>query len=488
MAKQRESNPKPERRTALTEREPLLSRLWPLGLFVILSLVFHWRILTSPADQLIATLDIVHYFRWLHMYAYEEFMAGRMPLWNPYTYCGTPFAANPQASVFYPLAWLYMVVDIFQAQKLMFVSHSMLAGSFMYLFLREIGRDEARDLEQSNQTIDSANESEPGGFRRMLFPNLNSDSPIAHSKMARPAAAIGAIAFMFGNYMMANVSVGHLTMVFTATWLPLALFCYERALSRGRTIWLMWTGMVLGVQVLAGEPQNCYYSVVAVTLYGLARTLMCSSPGGRRWWKRTPSGVLGWGLGLTVVAVVSAGASLIQLLPTAEFARLSDRSTNNYIFATFMSQEPQGFLEFLVPWANEDFAGIGVKPWGLMLTQNWEYGAYLGMVTLTLVGTSFFVRRNPALWSLRVLLVLAVVMMLGANTPVYQVLYEWMPGLSLFRIPTRAVVIAHLCLAAMAGIGAQHLFADERELWRRKAWLVPSFESVRISLMARCGR
>jgi hypothetical protein len=75
MAKQRESNPKPERRTALTEREPLLSRLWPLGLFVILSLVFHWRILTSPADQLIATLDIVHYFRWLHMYAYEEFMA-----------------------------------------------------------------------------------------------------------------------------------------------------------------------------------------------------------------------------------------------------------------------------------------------------------------------------------------------------------------------------------------------------------------------------
>lgn len=501
MAKQRESNSKSALRVESIAREPLLNRLWPFGLIVLLALMFHGRMITSAADQLIATLDIVYYFRWLHMFTYEEFMAGRMPLWNPYTYCGTPFAANPQATVFYPLSWLYLVVDIFQAQKFMVVIHTMLAGSFMYLFLRELGNASPRrhgdtDRLKRQTTTDGADdtdgeqtatisESHPRHLRHprmILFPSLRARSLNAHEPMDRRAAIIGAIAYMFGNYMMANVSVGHLTMLFTATWLPLALFCYERALSRGRTIWLMWTGLVLGVQVLAGEPQNCYYSVVALTVYGLVRTHLEPAPIGKNWWKLIPARLLGWGLGLGLVAIVSAGACLIQLLPTTEFARLSDRSTNNYTFATFMSQSASGFVEFLVPWINEDSRGVGVIPWGLQVLQNWEYGAYIGMTTLALAGASFAVRRKPALWALRVLLVLGVVLMLGKFTPIYELLYRWMPGLNLFRIPVRAVVIVHLCLAAMAAIGAQHILSDGRSLWQSWKWLAPAMGAMTLVL------
>ena len=68
---------------------------------------------------------------------------------------------------------------------------------------------------------------------------------------------------------------------------------------------------MLGVQVLAGEPQNSYYTALAVTIYVLARNI------GR-------PGVLGSiaasFVRLALIAVVAIAAGAVQLLPTAELA------------------------------------------------------------------------------------------------------------------------------------------------------------------------
>ena len=39
----------------------------------------------------------MRYFVWLHEYTREHLLSGSIPLWNPYNYCGMPFAANLQA-------------------------------------------------------------------------------------------------------------------------------------------------------------------------------------------------------------------------------------------------------------------------------------------------------------------------------------------------------------------------------------------------------
>ena len=117
----------------------LLRRAWPIVGLAVLTVVFHASILFSAPTEVIATADIGFYFEWLHEYARDHFLSGRLPLWNPYNYCGTPFAANPQAGVFYPLSWIYLVVEVIEAHKVMIALHSFLAGSFMYLFLRSLG-------------------------------------------------------------------------------------------------------------------------------------------------------------------------------------------------------------------------------------------------------------------------------------------------------------------------------------------------------------
>src|SRR2546426_5707939 len=33
----------------------------------------------------------------------DEVMMGRLPLWNPYSFCGSPLFANGQSGLFYPL-------------------------------------------------------------------------------------------------------------------------------------------------------------------------------------------------------------------------------------------------------------------------------------------------------------------------------------------------------------------------------------------------
>ena len=71
---------------------------------------------------------------------------GEFPLWNPLTFCGLPFAANPQSMAFYPPNLLRSILTFeptpFRSHAtlvLMLVFHVILAGYGTYLLAREHG-------------------------------------------------------------------------------------------------------------------------------------------------------------------------------------------------------------------------------------------------------------------------------------------------------------------------------------------------------------
>ncbi len=403
---------------------------WPFGFLAILTGVFFLPLLASSTSECIATPDIEEYFLWIHQYARDALLAGRVPLWNPYTYCGVPFAANPQCSVFYPLSWLYLLMPVVQAHKWMIALHVFLGGSFQYLFLRRAG-------------------------------------------IGPTAAMVACLPWMFGSYVMANASVGHLTMLFTMTWLPLSLYCCERALTTQRLSWLFWTGFVLGIQFIAGEAQNCYYTVLLVASYGLVRTAgMPSSGPDSRW---SPRRYVRWAGRLAIIALVSALTAGIQLLPTAEFAANSDRAANTYEYATNRSFPPSALLGFLFPWRNEILRlGVITDSRILAADLNWEFAAYVGIFPLLLAGVSLGVRGQPALRASRFLFVLAFILMLGGQTPIYRLLYLGLPGLGMFRIPARAVVIAVWTISVMSAYGMEQLTAAPVAGRRTGRWERPA--------------
>src|SRR5512139_1122612 len=56
--------------------------------------------------------DFTDHFLPFSLFQRAELLAGRLPLWNPYTYAGHPFLADVQAAVFYPLSNLVLLLTL----------------------------------------------------------------------------------------------------------------------------------------------------------------------------------------------------------------------------------------------------------------------------------------------------------------------------------------------------------------------------------------
>ena len=77
-----------------------------LILLGFLVLLFHWRLLTpNLADrQSYLPGDFSYQFWAFSTFEARELSAGRLPLWNPYTFSGSPFWADVQSAIFYPFS------------------------------------------------------------------------------------------------------------------------------------------------------------------------------------------------------------------------------------------------------------------------------------------------------------------------------------------------------------------------------------------------
>ncbi len=78
--------------------------------------------------------DHLDYFQPLRWFTTEQLRAGSLPLWNPYNASGEPWLANPQTAVFYPPAWLFLVLPFPTAYVAFLFFHALLLGAGTYLW------------------------------------------------------------------------------------------------------------------------------------------------------------------------------------------------------------------------------------------------------------------------------------------------------------------------------------------------------------------
>jgi hypothetical protein len=164
--------------------------------------------------------DHFDYFQPLRAFTADELRAGHLPLWNPYSASGEPWLANPQTGVFYPPAWLFLVLPFETAYMLFLLLHVILLGWGAYLLF-------ARRA--------------PGGHA------------------AGGAAMVGAAALMFSGPVLSLLDVSN--NFATLAWIPLVLWCA----FEGRT---KSAALVLALAFLGGEP---FFAALAALLYALVR-------------------------------------------------------------------------------------------------------------------------------------------------------------------------------------------------------------------------
>ena len=406
-----------------------LLKKYPTGLpvlFLVLMIVLpYWKLTTMEGFIItddIFTSDIMNEgFPYRH-YISEALKNGELPTWLPYIYGGIPLLARAEAGVCYPLnLLLFGVLPPYVALNLVILLTLIAAALTMYFYAREL------------------------------------EASVA-------GAVVAALGFSYSGFMVCHIK--HLSMVGTVCWFPLGLLFIERAFKRSDPKTFLWLGAVLGFQNLSGHTQTAYYSGLVYVSYFIFRwfSLRRKVVPARKKSKlnevvQTKFGntYLRW---FAIAMLLAAGVSAVQLIPTYELVGLTQRSGGvTFDYAANYAYDPANFKTFFASFANGDISDASYKGQSIF----WEDYGYVGLITLLLaLYASVKGWRSPHVKFFSVTAVVAYILVLGPNTPVYEAVFHIVPGMKFFRFPTRFLFIVDASLAILAAIGMTRLFEKQR--------------------------
>jgi len=423
-----------------------------LILALILALLpglFFWRLLTpNPADRMhIAGGDFTEQYFPLRAFVAQEWVQGRLPLWNPYLYGGQPALADIQSGALYPphiiealiLGWggpLFgrEIGFPLPALEWQVIAHFSLAAVGMYLFARHLA--------------------------------CRSPIPI---RRARFGSIIASLVFTYSGYLT-GFPVQQITILEVSAWLPWILWSLSTTLdhitptkrqepasepsSSQPTIDTKHptpishpkspipTALIFALAILAGHPQTLLYLVYLTLAYAAFRAIeawpqMPSQTGSAPVPWRPRLRILASHLGLWLIAVLlGAMIAAAQLLPTLEFIGRSLRSSLTYrdVSAGLPLNE---FISILYP------GFFGGSP------------EYVGLASLVLMALALVLaqpRREIFFWAGAGLL--SFLLAFGGNTFLYPLFYLFAPGFEAVRQQERAFLIYSFSAAILAGYGA----------------------------------
>ncbi len=286
------------------------------------------------------------------------------------------------------------------------------------------------------------------------------------------AAVTAGVAMMAMPKFVAWCAYGHGTKVMSIAWMPWILWMIEGVLRRGRWAWSLALALVLGTALLRAHVQIVYYMGIAGLFWfgflGLTR------------WKEEGGGrlVLRRSLLLAVAVVLALGLAMVLFLPVLQYQAHSVRGAAStgggvdYAYATGWSLSPSEIATFWWPTA----AGYGKLAYvgGMPFT---DYPQYLGLPLLLLALLGLLLRRDRWAWMLASLALLATLVSLGRNGPMYRLFYEVLPGFNKFRVPVMILILQEYAVVLLAAAGMDELLAcldrSGRPKWLSSALALP---------------
>ncbi|MCA6107665.1 glycosyltransferase family 39 protein [Bradyrhizobium cenepequi] len=339
---------------------------------------------------------------------------GQSPFWTPNVFAGWPLISDPQSLIFSPLHFLLACFDSkpsFRAVDGLTFVYLLLGGVAIILYFRDRGWHAA-------------------------------------------GALVAALAFAFGG--SANSRLQHTGQIISLAYLPLTLWMLSRALERSS-----WrAGLVAGV--FGGLLASGRDQVALVSLYVLAGFVVYHWIEGDDWRKRMRMSFKP----LAACCLVGILIAAIPVTLTALLAERSNRPEIGWMLAGQGSLHPADLLTL----AFADLYGAmdpAIDYWGpatsywkttlggadLSLAQNMGL-IYAGALLLVVI-LSFGIVRGLA-WSrdirfFSIAAGVALLYALGWYTPIFHAMYEWVPGVMLYRRPADATFVIGALLAIIAG-------------------------------------
>ncbi len=258
---------------------------------------------------------------------------------------------------------------------------------------------------------------------------------------------------MFNGLIFLRCYAGHLLTINTLLWLPLIFLLLEMCLRKQRLIYAVFAGLSLGCQILAGNPQYVYYTILGVLLYFVFIIISDFIRHKEQLRIKLTSAALFIFLG------VGVGIAALRLIPLLEFTQLSCRAAPDYNFVASWSFPPQNLITYLIP----EFFGdiIHVPYWGEY--NLWEMCGYVGVLPLILSLIAVVYKRNRYTIFFACLALFALVISCAGNTPLLRFLYYFLPGFSKFRGHSKFLVLFIFSVVMLCAYGLSWLLEKKEK-------------------------
>nr|MBI5455872.1 YfhO family protein [Candidatus Levybacteria bacterium] len=152
----------------------------------------------------------------------DSFKNFQIPLWNSYSFSGTPHLANYQSAVLSPFNLIFFILPFINAWSLLVLLQPLLAGLFMYLFLKSL-------------------------------------------KSSSEASVIGSLSFMFCGFIVTWMA--YATLAFAILFLPLSLFAIEKYYQTQENKFLILFSFTFPLSFFSGHFQISLYFLLFVISY-----------------------------------------------------------------------------------------------------------------------------------------------------------------------------------------------------------------------------
>jgi hypothetical protein len=345
--------------------------------------------------------DLTEQFFYWRDFGFSQLKHGNLALWNPHIFSGTPFLGGFQSALLYPPNILYVMLPLSKAINISIALHVLLIGFFMYLWTTYRG----------------------------LHPL---------------ACLCSSIIIMFSGSYFLHIYAGQLSNLCTLAWVPLLFLCIDRLFDQCSLKWSLIGIFTITMLILAGHPQYVYYTALTAGIY----SVLCLIKSTQR------TRII---ISLMAICVGGLLLSAVQILSGVDAARESVRSFVSYSFAAVFYFPPENIMTLLVP----NFFGdmVNIPYWGRF--ELWEMSLFISISGLALaIYGAFYGEQQTRRFSLTMIIILFI-LSLGAQTPLFNLLYHWLPGFNNFRGTSKFISLLTVFLVMLSGIGLDSLIRNK---------------------------
>ncbi len=348
------------------------------------------------ANGAVVPWDSKNHFYPMFRFLGEALRHGEVPLWNPYHFAGHPSVADPQSLIFTPTFFLFALLRpaaTMQEFDLLVLAHLLMGGAGVLALCA----------------------------RRGFIPC---------------AAVLAGLIFMLGGVAASRLQ--HTGMIISYSFFPLALLTLEIMLERPRLLYGVGFGILASLMAL-GRDQVAYLFCLVL----IARVLYAAAVS-----RRPLDYLLGRWPALLAAAATGAAILIAPVLLTLQFLATSNRPGIAFGVAAAGSLAPVNLVTLLAP---DIFGSLdkSYEYWGpgydTMAAPDWTDRAidylFIGAAPVVLgfwhglAGGRIFAKEMRFV---HYMLAAALIYTLGRWTPLFAPIYDFFPGVSLYRRPADA--------------------------------------------------